>query len=290
MKLDVTPERRCTRSFRARFVARAVLAALLAASPIVPAGPAQAAPRPREQLEADARRACAAGRVDEGIEILADLFASHGHPNYIYNQGRCFQENGKPEQAISRFREYLRVATDAPAAARDQAERFIRELEGERRGPRPRPMTEPVPAPRPMPPPPPPVSAAPAVTERLPPPPAPARSSPGLTTAAIVFGAVGLVGATGGLIAGARVRSLEKEVEEAPLGRFDVEQLSDHAQKAHRFETLQWVGYGVAGAGLVGAVICLLVNRAGRSDRAAARFTVAGLAGGRPGLTLAGQF
>jgi hypothetical protein len=283
MKPVVTSRLHRSRISRGGVVPAALLTAFLA----VPSGPARAAPRSTEQREADARRACAAGRVDEGIEILADLFASHGHPNYIYNQARCFQENGRAEQAISRFREYLRVATDAPASARGQAEQYIRELESERQGP-PRALTEPVPTRRPGPPPP--VSTAPAVTERLPPPPGPARSSPGLTTAAIVFGAVGLVGAAGGLIAGARVRSLEKEVEEAPLGRFDVEQLSDQEKKARRFETLQWVGYGVAGAGLVGAVVCVLVNRAGRTDRAATRFTVAGLAGGRPGLAVAGRF
>src|SRR4051812_26823182 len=89
------------------------LGAVLVATLVVPASLAHAAPpRTREQREADARKACAAGHVEEGIEILADLYAGYSHPNYIYNQGRCYQENGKGEQAVARFREYLRVATD----------------------------------------------------------------------------------------------------------------------------------------------------------------------------------
>jgi hypothetical protein len=30
----------------------------------------------------------------------------------VYNQGRCYQQNNRWEQAISRFREYLRKAKD----------------------------------------------------------------------------------------------------------------------------------------------------------------------------------
>ena len=70
-------------------------------------GKAQAA-TPREQAELEARKACAAGRVGEGIEMLAALLTEYGHANYIYNQARCYQQNGKLEQAISRFKEYGR--------------------------------------------------------------------------------------------------------------------------------------------------------------------------------------
>src|SRR5436190_22849262 len=91
---------------------------------------AEAAPRSREQRESEARKACAAGRVEAGIELLAELLTEYGHPNYIYNQGRCYQQNGKSEQAISRFKEYLRAARDISAEDRERVERFIKELEG----------------------------------------------------------------------------------------------------------------------------------------------------------------
>jgi hypothetical protein len=268
---------------------RPALVALLAALVALPPGLAQAAaPRTRDQREADARKACAAGRVDEGIEILADLYASYSHPNYIYNQGRCYQENGKPEPAISRFREYLRVATDAPADVRERVERFIKELEGERQGPPPPPPPrDPLPS-RPMPPPP--STPPPTVTQTLPPAPAPTQSSPALQAAAIAFGVVGAVGLVGAVLAGAKVSSLQKDVEGASPGRFTVEDLADHESKAHRFETLQWVGYGVAGVGLVGALICVMANRPSPPPLRASRFTIAGLPGGQPGLAVAGKF
>jgi hypothetical protein len=270
------------------------LRVLLAAAMVFPPGLAlaQSASRTREQRESDARRACAAGHVDEGIEILADLYASYSHPNYIYNQGRCYQENGKNEQAVARFREYLRVGTDAPPAARERAERFIRELEGEPKGtPAPAPPPPPrEPEPRPLPPPPPvTTTAAPTVTQSLPPAPPPYQPSPALQAGAIAFGIVGGLGLVGALIAGAKVRSLETDVESAPLGRFDVDQLADHERKAQQFETLQWVGYGVAAVGLLGAVICIIANKPSTTTRAS-RFTIAGLPGGQPGLGVAGRF
>jgi glutamine amidotransferase-like uncharacterized protein len=34
----------------------------------------------------------------------------------LFNQGCCFEQNNRYEEAIARFREYLRKATDASAA------------------------------------------------------------------------------------------------------------------------------------------------------------------------------
>jgi hypothetical protein len=274
-------------------VPRAALVAFLVASLAIPAGLAQAAqPRSQEQRESDARRACAAGRVDEGIEILADLYARHSHPNYIYNQGRCYQQNGKGEQAVARFKEYLRVAPDAPPAVREQVEGYIRELEGTRtveKAPPP-PVREPEPLPRAVPPPAPMVTTPNTVTDRLPPAPPPRQSSPALVAGAIVFGVVGGVGLLGGLLAGAKVHSLEKDVEQATPGKFDVDQLASQGRSAHRYETLQWVGYGVAGAGLLGAVICIMANNAGANSRAARGWTIAGLPAADAGLAVAHRF
>jgi hypothetical protein len=271
--------------------ARVALAAVLSGLLVSPPSLALAAPaRTREQREADARRACAAGHVDEGVEILADLYAGYSHPNYIYNQGRCYQENGKPEQAIARFREYLRVGTDAPPAVREKVERFIRELEGERQGPPPAAMPPPPRDPVPLPPqPPPPAAAPPIVTQRLPPVPPPAESSPGLKAAAVVFGVVGGIGVAGGLLAGAKVSSLQKDVEKAPVGKFNVDQLASQGKTAHRYETLQWVSYGVGAAGLIGAIVCVMANNPSGGQRAG-RFTIATLPAADAGIALAGRF
>jgi hypothetical protein len=79
----------------------------------------------------EVKRACAAGEVDRGVRLLADLYAETNDPTAIYNQARCYQQNARPELAASRFREYLRKAGQLPAAERAEVEAFIREADAE---------------------------------------------------------------------------------------------------------------------------------------------------------------
>jgi hypothetical protein len=90
------------------------------------AGEARAQSDPRE---AEARKECLAGRTQRGIDLLAALFTETRDPNYIFNQARCYQQNNRPEEAISRFREYLRKVPDLPAAERVEVQRHIGECE-----------------------------------------------------------------------------------------------------------------------------------------------------------------
>jgi hypothetical protein len=69
----------------------------------------------REAQERAAKKACLVGDSKKGTEILADLYVDTNDPNYIYNQGRCFEQNGEDEKAIHRFEEYLRKKTLTPA-------------------------------------------------------------------------------------------------------------------------------------------------------------------------------
>jgi hypothetical protein len=271
------------------------------------AGTAWGRARPREQAEAEARKACAAGRVGEGIEMLAALLTEYGHPNYIYNQARCYQQNGKPEQAISRFKEYLRAAQDVTPDERARVERFIRELEAEvQAAAPPAPVHAPAPVPAPV---------APASNAAVPTPAEAARASEAageapapvtvarsarpepptgprhLRTAGIALGVIGVAGLAGGLVAGLQVRSLEQEVQSAK--KLTSQQWSDHEKKGQRYETLQWVGYGVGGAALAGAIVCLIVDAGDRGSAERARAVrLIGTVGptGRPGLALAGRF
>jgi len=73
----------------------------------------------------EARTACLAGDYNKGVTILSELFVSTREPTHIYNQGRCFEQNARYREAISRFQEYLRVAKDAPANAKAEAEKHI---------------------------------------------------------------------------------------------------------------------------------------------------------------------
>jgi len=82
----------------------------------------------REAREREARKACFTGNVDRGVEILVDLYGETGHPNYIYNQARCFERNGKYDQAVLSYEDYLRKATNLGDVERAQVEKSIAEL------------------------------------------------------------------------------------------------------------------------------------------------------------------
>jgi tetratricopeptide (TPR) repeat protein len=45
--------------------------------------------------------------------------------NYIFNQGRCFEQNHRYEDALSRFREYLRVGKQISRADKSAAQKHI---------------------------------------------------------------------------------------------------------------------------------------------------------------------
>jgi hypothetical protein len=79
--------------------------------------------------EKAARKACALGDYQKGVDILADLFVESEDPAYVFNQGRCYQESGRFTSAIARFQEYLRKNEGITASDRADAERRIKECE-----------------------------------------------------------------------------------------------------------------------------------------------------------------
>jgi hypothetical protein len=259
------------------------LAALIAHLGLAPR--AHAGHKTREQRETEARHACSAGQVEVGIDLLAGLLTEYWHANYIYNQARCYQQNRRPEEAISRFKEYLRVAVRPTPDEQARIERFIHELEAEVAA---------------APPPAPPVAAdhaqplgpaAVAASASAPTLPisrtAPPRRAWILPAAGI---AVGVAGVVTGVIASLQVRSLSNQVEQAGYGDFTSQTLARQAASAHRFEALQWAGYGIGGAALASSIIYLAV---GARDERAPRTAVAvnvGPGGTPSGVTLAGRF
>jgi hypothetical protein len=50
-------------------------------------------------------------------------------PTYVYNQARCYQQNDRFEQALARFREYLRKKPDLAPADRAVVDAYIAECE-----------------------------------------------------------------------------------------------------------------------------------------------------------------
>jgi len=127
------------RLMRTRLVTVRLLVAALVATALVPA-PARAADKV-EAKERKARIECAAGNYIEGVRLLAELWVATKDANFLYNQARCYEQNGQNDRAATRFREYLRKATGLPAEEVDAVNRRIDEPQGhatERTAPAPK--------------------------------------------------------------------------------------------------------------------------------------------------------
>jgi tetratricopeptide (TPR) repeat protein len=83
----------------------------------------------RTAKERDAKKACLTGDADAGVALLADLYVDTNDENLIFNQGRCLEQVGRCQDAMIRFREYLRKTRDAGLASDGRAERHIADCE-----------------------------------------------------------------------------------------------------------------------------------------------------------------
>jgi hypothetical protein len=203
------------------------------------AGRALAA-EPREAREESAKKKCLEGDVAAAITLLTELFVETSDPNYLYNQARCYQMNGRPQEAIQRFREYLRKSPDASDAERARVDGWVRELQGD------------VSVPPPLPPPS--QVVAQAEPERAPP-----RSSSGsLRAIALASGALGAACLGAGVYFGLKVSSLEDEAAGLAGKGLRDGRLDDRGKAA---QTWQWVGYGVGAAALAAGTVTYLLSR-----------------------------
>jgi hypothetical protein len=79
----------------------------------------------RQAQERKAHKACLSGDYAKGVSILSDLFVDSDDPTYILNQGRCFEQNRRYEDAIARFQEYLRAGMNLKPSDKVLAEKHI---------------------------------------------------------------------------------------------------------------------------------------------------------------------
>jgi tetratricopeptide (TPR) repeat protein len=244
-----------------------LLPGLAAAVAVVMAAPPAASQDPRAQ---EARKACAAGDVDRGIKLLADLISENGDPNALYNQGRCYQQNGRHEQAISRFREYLRTAKDIPSDEARTVEGYIKELEAELEAKARREIASPAATT------PPPTTMTTMTTPTSVPvaPSADVTSSDGrsLRIASIALGVLSVAALGTGIYAAMRVDAINERIaaKEPPISAEDYQAWSREGERA---EVLQWVGYGVSAGALAGAITCYLLSTSAERARPVAAVT-----------------
>jgi hypothetical protein len=176
--------------------------------------PAAQDPTAIETRDQQAAEACGSGRLEEGVRLLAELFAQTDDGNYIFNQARCYQQNGRTSEAMARFRMYLKRA-DADPAAVARAQQYITELEA--------------------------VSASPALLPRADV--QEASDGSGLRRAGLSTGAAGLGALAVAAYFGLQTSAIEKEA--AIAVRNDPQALERLNREGKRAELLQWVFLGV---------------------------------------------
>jgi hypothetical protein len=261
----------------------------------------------REAREREARKACFTGNVDRGVELLVDLYGETGHPNYIYNQARCFERNGKYDQALLSYEDYLRKAKDLGDPERAQVEKSIAELRAKMASP-PAPGGGEAAAPVLLSP----ALDAPGTTPATKPAEAP-LSPPGAGDEAMAdggwplqrkAGVMSLVVAGGGLAVGIAGTVLRRGrggdfndvctvVGGEPMPRFigtgpDCRGQYDAVKSAER---MMWIGYASAGAFAAAGVTLLLLSPAPQAQSLASRCAPAiGATGGTSGVTCAWSF
>ncbi len=104
----------------------ALFSMLLLATTYAAPRPAVAAPDHREM---QAREAFAASRFQDALDLYVKLYAEQLHPNFLRNIGRCYQNLGDADKAISSFREYLRKAKNVSPEERTEVDGYISEME-----------------------------------------------------------------------------------------------------------------------------------------------------------------
>ncbi len=240
-----------------------------------PALAAKGSAKSREEAANKARKACLAGDVQTGMSILSDLFVSTKDPSWVYNQARCFEQNGRYEEAVTRFEEYLRLTKGSQDKDRGAAQEHLAECQSKLSKTAP-PLAPPPEAAAPPPPPPQPVVQ---VSETQP---TPARDGGGLRITGITVGAVGVAALAGGLTLNLVANKTAKDLNKQ--GGYD----RDKASSQSTYQTLTWFGYGLGGACLVGGAVLYYLGSRGPGSSSVA--LLPSWAPGQAGMSLQGAF
>ena len=215
--------------------------------------------------ERAARLACLNGDYTKGVAILSELFVDSKNPTYVFNQGRCFEQNHRYEDALSRFEEYLRVAQGKLTAAdRETAEKHIADCKmripdqlskDEPSQPLAPPSYVPTAPPEP--------TSAPesSTSTAAQPEPQPTVSHGGsrLRIAGIVTASVGVAAMVAGVLLNLKVNGMVKDMDTS-VGNYD-----SRNSDRKTYQTMAWMGYGVGAAAVVtGAILYGVGLRAGK--------------------------
>jgi hypothetical protein len=249
-------------------------------------------------LDKAAKKACLTGDFRKGADILTQLYVDTDDPTYLFNQGRCYEQNHRWQEALDSFREYKRKVKKLTRAEAADTERHIADCELFIAKEEAKKLAQPTPVS------PPPLGTATAAT------PAradassnhPSASEPaagvatvavptaasesagvGLRTVGIVLAGVGVVSVVAGVLLNVQANSLADGVNQ----HYSRSKASTHSS----YETLSWVGYGLGAAAIVSAGICYVLGVRQRGSSSAPDVAVLPAAGrGQGGLILEETF
>jgi hypothetical protein len=187
----------------------------------------------------EAKAACVAGDVQTGVRLLAELYLASNDPIWIFNQGRCYHQNAQPALALSRFKEFLRKSQGALAEDIRDAQKYIAEIEADQQ--REQPATAATSTAT--------TTAPVAVVQTQTVPPEPGR---GLRQTGIGVGIFGGAALATGIVFTLLVKQTASDVENQTKNDVvPASVVSGKLADGRRYETLQWVSYGVGAAAVV---------------------------------------
>jgi hypothetical protein len=244
----------------------------------------------RESQEKAARKACLTGDYAAGISILADMFVEYREPVFVFNQGRCLEQNARYKDAMVRFDEYLRMGDTMklPEGAREIAQKHIEDckakLAEEKQATAPQPIAQPVPQPIPQAAPPPEVTAP--TVEKPSAKPEPSSGGNGLLVGGIVTGSLGVGAVVAGYFLGKKSNDMISEMQTNP----DKYTSAKHSSQ-QTYKTLAWVSYGVGAACIAGGAVMIAIGASRRASPTQTEVAlVPALGPGQAGILLRGGF
>jgi hypothetical protein len=186
--------------------------------------------------------ACASGDAAKGIAILGQLYAETRNAGYVFNQGRCYQKNNQLEQARSSFAEYLRIGSSEPPEDIQRAQGFVKEIDEALARQR---------------------ESEPAPVLVMPAPPAGEGRRHSLRVTSIVLVGIGVAAIATGAYLGLKVKQTNDDINREFAGMdyvTDGAHLQQQLSDGERYETWQWVGYGLGIAAMAGAVTAFILS------------------------------
>ena len=233
----------------------------------------------RQAQERAAKKACLAGDPAKGVEILAELYVDTNDITYIFNQGRCFEQNRKYEDAIGRFREYLVKGEKLTASEKAVAQTRIDACESYLPKNEPAPTVVSTPVATPV------VPAQPevlAVGQQ--PPQVDGKAGSGLRIAGVTVASVGAAALIAGVLLNLKVNSMASDLAKPENFNRD----TDTTRK--NYKTLGWVSYGVGAACLAGGSLLYYLGWHSGRDSGSSVALVPSVAPDMAGAVLIGAF